>query len=85
MAPRGKRKTASSQAARVIRGCIIFHNIFIALSDDVPISETDPDENESSTEKDQEQANLAELLDGERAKLKRNIVKVYLSSIKNQN
>jgi len=81
-----KNKTASSQAARVVRACLTMHNIFIHLADDVDIPDT-IDDSEQSTDTTGAGAvnNPAGVIDGDAGLLRRDIVKVYLASLKNLN
>jgi hypothetical protein len=81
--PERRQKTASSQAARIIRACLVLHNIYIDLRDDADISEMDTDREEILIEDDKVQAPVG-VIDGEQAKLQRDIIKVYLWSIKNR-
>ena len=76
-----KRKTASSQAASIIRARLFLHNIFIDLYDDVPIENVhDPEELENENLGPRP---LAGAIDGEEVKIRSDIMKVYLQSIKN--
>ena len=84
--PGRQTKTASSQVARVIRACLTMHNVFIHLSDDVDIPGS-IDEAEQTVDRTRMGTanNPAGVIDGDAALLRRDIVKVYLASLKNLN
>jgi hypothetical protein len=80
-----KTKSASSQAARIIRACLTLHNMFIAFDDDVDIEMEEEDGDTANLPDDSRSEiqiqNPSGTIDGEAAKIRRDIVKVYLSSM----
>lgn len=74
-------KTASAQASRIIRAALILHNVYIDLNDDVPIDIEPENGGEMTCVNENDLEAPPGAIDGEHAKRRRDIFKVYLSSI----
>ena len=74
-------KTASAQASRIIRAALILHNVYIDLNDDVPIDIEPENGGEMTCVNENDVEAPPGAIDGEHAKRRRDIFKVYLSSI----